>query len=371
MRYIHNISLTLLAVLALAGCTSDEVERLERTVTMTIPIEVYSSNNEVTSRAASQGDPGNAVVFEQPLYLYVYACVGETDASSKATYELLYKEFVHPSKSGQTVDDYSPYNWTLVDEDTKNERWTKDVDVTFKISTALTGESRVFAIASRDDLSKVLSKTYTNNSSQTGTDLRSNVEAMTLNLSDFTSAQLRDIYSTPLDDTNNGVITSTTNNNNVTTLTCSTVRLYHVAAKVDFTWEVASDKQSTTELASITCTGLPTTCKVFEPTENPTQDGSGNPTNTGTCLVLGTKSSSSTSTTPSPSDPVNEVNAGNKWLGRAYAFMLQPPSTGEINYTVTYSDSANKKATTSSITPDQTTYSKVFTGWYRVVATVE
>ena len=349
-----------LALQLFAACSDDDTTQEMQTVTMTIPIEVYSSNNEVTSRAASQGDPGNAVVFEQPLYLYVYACVGETDASSNATYELLYKEFVHPSKSGQTVDDYSPYNWTLVDEDTKNERWTKDVDVTFKITAALTGDSRVFAIASRDDLSSKFTTKYS--ASQTGTTLKSDVEAITLGLSDFTSDQLKDIYSTPLGDTNNGVIKSTTNNN-VTTLTCSTVRLYHVAAKVDFTWEVASTLQSTTELASITCTGLPTTCKVFEPTNNPT--------GTGSCIVLGTSNSSSTSTTPSPSDPVNEVNAGNKWLGRAYAFMLQPPSTGEINYTVTYGGSGNKTATTSSITPDKTTYSKVFTGWYRVVATVE
>ncbi len=352
MRYIHNISLTLLAVFALAGCTSDEVEGLERTVTMTIPIEVYSSsNNEVTSRAASQGDPGNAVVFEQPLYLYIYACVGETDASNTATCELLYKAIV----PAQTGEDDSQNKWTLVDEDTKDERWKKNVDVTFKIQTALTGDSRVFAVASRDDLSGMFQKTY--NETQTGTGLRNEVEAMTLDLSTFTSSQLKDIYSTPLGDTNNGVITSQTQGSSttaVTTLTCSTVRLYHVAAKVDFTWEVSSALQSTTELASITCTGLPTTCKVFEPTNNPS--------GTGSCIVLGTKGTTGV---------VNEVNAGNKWLGRAYAFMLQPPADGTIDYTVTYNGSANRTETTSSITPDQTTYSKVFTGWYRIVATVE
>lgn len=357
-----------LALQLFAACSDDDTTQGVQTVTMTIPIEVYSSNNEVTSRAARQGDPGNAVVFEQPLYLYVYACVYEKDGSS-SSYELL-TETITPAASGE---DDSKTKWTLMGEDTENERWTKNVDVTFKITKEFDGTdnlkvSRVYAIASREDLGsdgkKVLPTDYTS------TTAKSTVESMTLNLSGFTSAKLRDIYSTPLDDRNNGVITSTTNNN-VTTLTCSTVRLYHVAAKVDFTWEVASDKQSTTELASITCTGLPTTCKVFEPTNNPTTDASGTATNTGTCLVLGTKSSSSTSTTPSPSDPVNELNAGNKWLGRAYAFMLQPPSTGEINYTVTYGGSANKTATTKSITPDQTTYSKVFTGWYRVVATVE
>jgi hypothetical protein len=329
---------------------------------MTIPIEVYSSsNNEVTSRAASQGDPGNDVVFEQPLYLYVYACVYEKDGSS-SSYELL-TETIKPAASG---DDGSKTKWTLMDEDTKDERWHKDVDVTFKITKEFDGSdnakvSRVYAIASRENLGSdgknLLPATYNSTTD------KSTVEAMTLDLSTFTSAQLKDIYSTPLGDTNNGVITSTTNNS-VTTLTCSTVRLYHVAAKVDFTWEVASDKQSTTELASITCTGLPTTCKVFEPTNNPTQDASGNETNTGSCIVLGTEGATGV---------VNTVNAGNKWLGRAYAFMLQPPATsnGTINYEVTYSGSANKTETKSSITPDQTTYSKVFTGWYRVVATVE
>ena len=342
-----------LALQLLAACSDDDTTQEMQTVTMTIPIEVYSSNNEVTSRAASQGDPGNDVVFEQPLYLYVYACVHEKDGSS-SSYELL-TETITPASSGE---DDSKTKWTLMGEDTENERWTKNVDVTFKIKKEFDGTdnskvSRVYAIASREDLGSngknLLPTTYTRTTD------KSTVESMTLDLSGFTSDQLKDIYSTPLGQNDNGVIKSTTNNN-VTTLTCSTVRLYHVAAKVDFTWEVASDKQSTTELASITCTGLPTTCKVFEPTNNPT-------TSTADVLLLGTSSSTPT--------PVNEVNAGNKWLGRAYAFMLQPPTDGKISYKVTYGGSGNKTATTSSITPDQTTYSKVFTGWYRVVATVE
>ena len=357
-----------LALQLFAACSDDDTTQEMQTVTMTIPIEVYSSNNEVTSRAASQGDPGNDVVFEQPLYLYVYACVYEKDGSS-SSYELL-TETIKPASSGE---DDSKTKWTLMGEDTENERWTKNVDVTFKITKEFDGTdnskvSRVYAIASREDLGSdgknLLPTTYNSTTD------KSTVEKMTLNLSGFTSAQLKDIYSTPLGDDNNGVITSTTNSSSSSssssgttssnvTLTCSTVRLYHVAAKVDFTWEVASTLQSTTELASITCTGLPTTCKVFEPTENPT-------TNTADVLLLGTSSSTPT--------PVNEVNAGNKWLGRAYAFMLQPPSTGTINYTVKFgpAGSTTKKGdVTGTITPDQTTYSKVFTGWYRIVATVE
>ena len=357
MNNIGKMTVGLLMALTLVGCSSDDDEQRGQEVTLTIPIEIYSANPEVQSSDAktrvSQGDPGNDVVFEQPLYLYIYACVDETQ-NSTATYELLYKEFIYPSS---TVQDYSPYTWKLEDENTVKERWTKDVDVTFKITAELTDQSRVFAIASRDDLS---SKLPTYQGTQTGAKYLSEVKTMTLDLSTFTSDQLRDIYSTPLGDDNNGVITSTTNSN-VTTLTCSAVRLYHVAAKVDFTWEVASKIQSTTELASITCTGLPTTCKVFEPTNNPKGNGS--------CIVLGTSSSSSTSTTPSPSDPVNEVNAGNKWLGRAYAFMLQPPTDGKINYTVTFGGTSGRNEKQASITPS--TLNDVFTGWYRVIATVE
>ncbi len=319
--------------MALTGCSSDD-DSATREVTLTIPIEIYSSNAEVTSRAADQGDPGSDVVFEQPLYLYIYACVREKDAYGNEGYQLLTKTIV-PVASGE---DDTPNKWTINDKDTKIEHWQKDVDVTFKINSDITGDegdSRVFAIASRDDLSGKLPTTYDDETP------KSTVQTMTLDLSDFTSEQLKNIYSTPLNDTNNGVITSNSNGG-ITTLACSTVRLYHVAAKVDFMWEVSSSLQSTTELATITCTGLPTTCNIFKPTNNPS--------GTGTSLVLGATGAA------------NAVNAGNKWLGRAYAFMLQPPADGKINYTVTFGGSALRPAITTSITP---------TGWYRIAATVK
>ena len=351
MNNIGKMTVGLLMALTFVGCSSDDDEQPGQEVTLTIPIEIYSANPEVQSSDAktrvSQGDPGNDVVFKEPLYLYIYACVYEKDGTI-LTHELL-TDTIGPVPSGE---DDSKTKWTLKEEDTQDEHWEKNVAVTFKIDKtfdATQGVSRVYAIASRVHLGvggkKVLPTNY--NSS---TD-KSTVEAMTLDLSDFTSDELKDIYSTPLGDTNNGVITSTTNNN-VTTLTCSAVRLYHVAAKVDFTWEVASKIQSTTELASITCTGLPTTCKVFEPTKNPT-------TNTADVLLLGA----------SADNPVNEVNAGNKWLGRAYAFMLQPPSPGTISYTVKFGGTPGRNDKSASIKP--TKLDDVFTGWYRVIATVE
>ena len=245
--------------------------------------------------------------------------------------------------------------WTLKDESTTNERWQKNVRVTFKLSSSFydkLGCSRVFAIASREDISKLLPS----DASAAATQFSSleKFQDYTCNFADIASNDLKDIYSTPYNDQSNPV--QSTDNGLIVgadgTLTCSTVKLYHVAAKVDFTWEVPTSLQQTTELASITCTGLPTTCKVFEPTGNPT-------TATTNCLVLGSSSDSAT--------PITEVNAGNKWLGRAYTYVLQP-SSGTINYTVTYGGTSGKKETTAKFTP--ASVNNVFTGWYRIIATV-
>ncbi len=338
--------LPLLALLLCAACSSDDADggKGGQELTLDIPIDIYSANSHVSTRV-DQGDPGNDVVFKAPLYLYVYAYISENDGNS---YELLTQTFTF-------TEDEASSAWTKQNENTVNECWRKNVRVTFQLSTTFhneLGKSRVYAIASRTDLSGVLpdvtgtSSTYTTMAA---------LEAMTANFSSFTSDQLKDIYSTPANDRSNPV-TSSDNGIIMKTgdaLTCSTVKLYHVAAKVDFTWEVPASLRNTVSIASIQCTDLPTTCKVFEPTSNPT--------GTATSTVLGATSD----------NPAFEVNEGNKWIGRAYAFMLQPPSPGTVHYTVTYGGSASRPATTSSITPATDAYSNVYTGWYRVIADVK
>ncbi len=340
MKYTTTILSGLLALLTLTACSSDDTTET-REVTLDIPIDIYSANISTTTRAAEQGDPGNDVVFKAPLYLYVYAFVSENDGSD---YELLTNTFVYTEEEAAT-------EWAKRDENTTDERWHKNVRVTFRISRKFDttiGKSRVYAIASRTDLSSVLP-------SVTGYTAMTDLEAMTLNLSTFTSTQLKDIYSTPANDhstpvvgTDNGIIVGINN-----TLTCSTVKLYHVAAKADFTWEVPSSLRKTVELQSITCKGLPTTCKVFEPTDNPV--------GTGSSVVLGA----------STDNPSFEVNEGNKWLGRAYAFILQPPSPGTVNYDVVFGGSGSRPAHSGSITPATDDYNTTFTGWYRVIADVQ
>lgn len=343
----QTASKTLAALLTLAvltACSADNAGEPASTVTIDIPVEIYSAN-AATTRAADQGDPGNDASLQAPKYLYVYAYVSETEGSN---HELLTQRFTFTDKEVATA-------WTKRDANTTSERWVKNVRVTFEIARTFNnslGSSRVYAIASRDDLSGVLP---TDMSSYTTKDA---LEALTADLSGFTSSQLKDIYSTPKNDqsspvlsTDNGIIMS---NNN--TLTCSTVKLYHVAAKADFTWEVPESLRKTVALQRIKCTGLPTTCKIFEPTDNPT-------TATASSVVLDVANSTD--------NPAFVVNEGNKWLGRAYAYVLQPPSPGTINYTVTYGGSSLRQDTTGSITPSNDAYSHVFTGWYRVIAEVK
>lgn len=326
----------LLALAVLAACSSDNDDTATREVTLDVPIEIYSGDLPSQSRAASQGDPGNDAELQAPLYLYVYAYVSENNGSS---HELLSNTFDFTQ-----ITDGSD-GWTLVDSGTQNERWQKNLRVTFTISATFDttdGRSRVYAIASRTPLAdKLTNITATNITSKDA------LEGVTVDMSSITSDQLKDIYSSPANDqTSNGSIIG-----NSKGITCSTVKLYHVAAKVDFTWEVAEDLQSTVELKKISCTGIPTTCAIFKPTENPTTAA------TSTVYVLSDDATNK---------PAVATTPGNKWIGRAYAYMLQPPSPGTINYTVEYGGKSN---TIGSITPGDS-YSNVFTGWYRVVANV-
>ena len=384
-----------LAALALAGrspeSTSDNGSAAQE-VTLNIPVEIYTGMNEESSRAAQQGDPGNDAGFKSPKYLYLYAYI--TEGESGASHELIVRKITFrndnetlaaDSNDGLTTEEKASTAWTLKDEGTSSERWQKNVQVKFSLSKGTTfyngdlGKSRVFAIASNKEDVKISEDAITTIKETTGT--MSTLTGQTIDFKVFTPVDLRNIYSTPVNDqsspaasSDNGLVVGADG-----TLTCSTVKLYHVAAKVDFTWEVAQDKRSTTQVASITCLNMPGKCKIFEPTAN-TSEAS---TNVNT-VVLGSKLTSSstadqnnvcwsdgnwTSTASwNASIPAYEVNVGNQWIGRAYTYVLQP-SNGKIEYEVTYNGSAKKEKTSASFTP--TTLNKKFTGWYRIIADVK
>ena len=132
------------------------------------------------------------------------------------------------------------------------------------------------------------------------------------------------------------------------TLSFGPVRLYHCAAKYDFTWEVAAALQGTTSLSSITLRNLPTTCRVFQPTQNPA--------GTATRTVIGN------------AEADNRLTPANQWIGRAYTYALQPPA-GTVDYTVTFAGSASRPQKEASFTP--ALLNDTYTGWYRIIANIE
>ncbi len=64
------------------------------------------------------------------------------------------------------------------------------------------------------------------------------------------------------------------------------------------------------------------------------------------------------------------INPGNKWIGREYFYALQP-SSSKIEYTVEFESidgTTTKAPVNASFAP--AVPSSVFTGWYRINATV-
>ena len=184
------------------------------------------------------------------------------------------------------------------------------------------------------------------------------------------SDALRDLYGTPVHQVADNQLS--VDANGIVDSPGGTVRLYHCAARVDMTWEVAAyddagnvdydntlDLQSTTALKGIELQGLPTSLKVFQPTQNVATGG------TYDALLA-----------HSTVDAVSKITPGNQWIGRAVAYVTQPNTSGKgtdgkIGYGVSFSNPSGgtEKSDVTSSTPSATnTY---YTTWYRVNARIK
>lgn len=344
-----------ISVLLFVACTSDEEERAFQTTVLTIPFAVFdtSVNPLSESGARSTGDPGVMEKLPAPQYLYVWVTKGD---------RVLAKEVINTS------------SWTKKAADAVPERWEYEhtVDLGKDVVLAEGATVQVYAIAAQHPLTLPECTT------------RTALDGITLDLSSWQNSDeashswaLGNLYSTPLalmgygnadaagvDGTllHNGTYTVHRSGFQVTLTGTKPVRLYHCAAKADFKWEVVEDNRPGVKMQSITVKGLPTKLKVFEPTHNPA------PTSESTtyydCNLLAS------------SGAVNPLTDDNCWLGREYAYILQPPTTtspddGQLTYSVTFtgrsSDEKNHPA-------DQTTSpatNPVFTTWYRVNADIK
>jgi len=332
----------------LASCSNDDLTQEKgQVVKVRVPITLVTGQ-PMTETTRAIGDPGYDDKLPPTQHLYVWAVYQKIGGS----YAVAFRHF--------KLDDD---NWTYGVGDTgnnsenQNSKYTTS-ELEIGLSDVNQGDDigKVYVLASNREVefddshwpSTNISGNYSQGYFTQSIVSKGALDNLTFTPTNWTSYDLRDLYSNPIgDDTKdanslkNGVIKKSGN-----TITVGNVRLYHCAAKVDFKWEVAEALRSTTSVASITCTGLPTTLKVFAPTENP--EG------TGTSIVLG------------GDNAVNALTPENKYIGRAYAYVLQPANNDKkVSYTVTFNGKDNTTTTTEAAT------NSIYTTWYRVVAEVK
>ena len=367
-------------LLMLASCSSDEVGGApEAPGSNAFSVSVCVQTGHDGTRAP--GDPGEDTMLPAPSYLYLWAIVRyEADATDKRHYRYL------------AIDTQADqWKWTP-DGDYPDHRYVLDDLIVFDCGDnrlAPGSKIYIYAIASRVSLNDALSNhsslsSYLNESGEIswtdGQELaRYPFSSLAINnipasLSAGTAAEqsdaLRDLYGTPVQQVADNQLS--VDANGIVDSPGGYVRLYHCAARVDMTWEVAAyddagnvdydktlDLQSTTALKGILLQGLPTSLKVFQPTKNETTGGTYE-----VALVHST------------GDAVGKITPGNQWIGRAVAYVTQPYTSGngtdgKISYGVSFTNplGGTEKSDVTSSTPSATnTY---YTTWYRVNARIK
>lgn len=319
--------------------------------TFALRLTVRTGQGEQT-RADLPGDPGEDPTLAAPTYVYVWA---EPTLVNEGKTLMMQK--LTPQSAEWTWDNtLGCYRLNALVKFNCGKREMKP-------NTAIP----IYALASCLDLSTLIGQDFLHEETNTkGTD---DLKQMEWDLSAWQTSSarehsnaLRDLYSTPiaLDQQ------LTTDETGFVDSPGGTIRLYHCAAKVDMKWEVAAYDaqgakdydatlalQQKTAVETLTLSGLPTTLKVFAPTENPA--------GAATCTLL------------AATGAVEQTTPGNQWIGRAVAYVLQPAVPATIPYSVTFSnpssDTGTVRASVSSQTPEATNTS--FTTWFRVNAQIK
>lgn len=337
----------LMGMILLMGCSSENVQPEDDHCTLRVPIEVAIENNPIV-QSRTMGDPGYNDELQPPKHLYIFAWI-QTGTNN---YELLY---IH--RKDIVASEWSYLPGVSGEDNTARYQLNENLYLTFSSqvmnATEKTNMGRIYAIASSrpftlQQLETMLGDTYKNVLTspvplKTTTSPDMALQAALVDLADWTGEDLRDLYSNPLGDPQTD-LKNIANGRIVYTAASASkayvgdVRLYHCAAKIDFTWEVAPELRNTTSVRRITIKELPTICKLFEPTKN----------------RVGHKEQSIMTTPPT------------KWTGREYIYALQPQN-GSIKYDVDFDGRTGITDKTFSPTSPNPT----FTGWYRVIATIK
>lgn len=364
VKKLLSILSLFVAVFFLTACSSDELSSAnDEFTTVAVPVELCAGQS-LTQASRGVGDPGYDDSLLPPTNIYAWAYAKTKDGKYSVEFRYLSVEKtdwgfngVEDANSIYTLPERLSFTFANLSTDAAPIGKIYVVATEKQLSAEdLNGMCNIFTAENYAGL--ITTATGVENIKEQETSPKETLEAMVLNTSSWSSKELRDLYSNPLGDTKQDTENGNLLNGEIMKSGKKTmvgrIRLYHCAAKVDFKWEVADALRPATSVASITCTGLPTTLKVFAPTKNPAKKFDGTTDNTdGSCLVLGTDASA-----------VNALTLANQYIGRAYAYVLQPAS-GTVNYKVTFNGRAEKSATTESAP------ASIFTTWYRVVAEVK
>lgn len=386
MRPFVHIILILIAAAFQAACTNDAEQPAPQRVVLSLPIAVCETptDDAALRDGRSTGDPGVSPLLPAPTFLYIW--IDMTDGSSQRRLCFTKEDNIAPSNWQEFTDVIHRWECRRLLELPEG--------IALKDGTTL----QIYAIASQDDLSTNI--TALNTPLGLTGELPQIVDYTAARLAALQSATfdlaswcdtdaathsraLGNLYSTPLalmgngnaDATaagittdellKNGTYTVVNNGGTMRLEEVHPTRLYHCAAKADFKWEVPANLQPGVKVQSITLTGLPTQLRVFEPTHNPALGGDHTACS---CPLLG-----ASTTDPAP---VNILTPGNQWLGREYAYVLQPPTTvstadGILSYDVTFTGrTPDSKNTLNGLSSPAAT-NPVFTTWYRVSADIQ
>lgn len=237
-----------MAALLMAACNSHDDEGVPvQTVTMPIRLSIPAEGFSEHTRATAAGDPGTFETFKLPQFLYVFL-YSEYNDGTNITPTVIYKK-IDLTAGSTNKDDKQTYVskfWKKVKADNGDSLYTYNGDLSIDLPLQRTN-GRVYVAASYYDLTSGKANLSTTDSKAV-TDLTSeeDIQNVCFKVEDAgLRNSLQDLYSSPYNYEINNEYYGTLKDYSSKVPHIDMV-LYHVAARVDISWNVAADTEAKT-----------------------------------------------------------------------------------------------------------------------------
>ena len=231
-----------MAALLMAACSSHDDDSVPmQTVTMPIRLSIPAEGFSEHTRATAAGDPGTFETFKLPQFLYVFL-YSEYNDGTNITRTVIYKK-IDLTAGSTNKDDKQTYVskfWKKVKADNGDSLYTYNGDLSIDLPLQRTN-GRVYVAASYYDLTSGNA-----NLSTTGLTTEEDIKNVCFKVEDAALRNsLQDIYSSPYNYEINNKYYGTLKDYSSKVPHIDMV-LYHVAARVDISWNVAADTEAET-----------------------------------------------------------------------------------------------------------------------------